>query len=850
MSRNTNKFMLLLMVLAMLLSSTIGATTVYADDGDATGETSEPVGGETPPVDDVVPSEPPGGEVISNEEQPAAPVEETTPVSEILEQLPEETEVVVVNEAGEVEPLASIEAAEIVQSGDPRLTLSGTTYYFMPLGGCGALANCTESATPIQAAINALSGAGGTPDDGTIYIDAGTYAENVTIDGNAWSGGGSTPASLTLNGAGSATTILDGWLRVTNMNVFTFSGLAIIDNDTSGNTTYLDVSNDGDLNLSDVSVTNNAGDGAALISTGDVTVTNSDFNGSSLTGLYIDTLGSATVTDVIATGNGYGLDIIADQGIDLTNVNASDNNYFGAILDTTYGTGAITVNSSNFGVDAATGNGWTGLHAESGSTITLNSVVASYNGTNGAYLDAEGNILVNNSTFNNNVNFNYPEDPGLFALSNGGNITLNSVTANDNVYGAGAVLNTSGAGAIDIDGGFFNQNGTFGIQAGSDDGNIEINGVIASFNQVKGAYLGAFGAGNIGIYNSTFVENGSYGIYAFTNEGDIELNLVTVWGSDGGVGPGADDLTDYGAILEAGGDVTVSNSTFQFNTDVGLGIISGGQVNLNNVVVDQNGGNGVEVYSTSTAGPICEGKPPVNIVVNVDGGAFTNNGGYGLLVKPGPEGTLVFVNPATFGGNDLGDYLLDLSQEFKDCTCPPKPEEPPATKGPLIVDVPSTGGPTVEQDCETYTGTILRLPNGTSVEIGCPFEGFNKLEEVAQENLPGLLGGGITFEAAIMLGLIDAEGNILLNEDGTITVKFIIPADARGRRHSILFWDATSNDGQGGWVQLPPYEIGTSFPLNPDNSEDGRIILSGVQQIGDTMTVTVNFPGIFVLATR
>ena len=133
------------------------------------------------------------------------------------------------------------------------------------------------------------------------------------------------------------------------------------------------------------------------------------------------------------------------------------------------------------------------------------------------------------------------------------------------------------------------------------------------------------------------------------------------------------------------------------------------------------------------------------------------------MVKPGPAGTLVFVNPATFGNNGWGDYLLDLSQDFKDCT--PKPKEP-ETKGPLIVDVPSTGGPTVEQDCEQYTGTILNLPNGTWVEIGCPFEGFSKLEEVTQENLPGPLGDAISLEVAIALGLTDAQGEVILITGG------------------------------------------------------------------------------------
>ena len=48
---------------------------------------------------------------------------------------------------------------------------------------------------------------------------------------------------------------------------------------------------------------------------------------------------------------------------------------------------------------------------------------------------------------------------------------------------------------------------------------------------------------------------------------------------------------------------------------------------------------------------------------------------------------------------------------------------------------------------------------------------------------------------------------------------------------------------------MPLYEFGTSFPLNPENPDDGRTILSGAQQIGDIMTITVNFPGVFILVS-
>jgi hypothetical protein len=372
-------------------------------------------------------------------------------------------------------------------------------------------------------------------------------------------------------------------------------------------------------------------------------------------------------------------------------------------------------------------------------------------------------------------------------------------------------------------------------------GDITLDGVTASLNAVKGAYLNAYGTGSIFINNSVFVENGSYGILAGSYEGNINLDQVTVTGND---------VTGIGAALVTGaGSVFVSDSAFNLNTAVGLWVVSGGPVDLVNVTADGNGGNGIEVYSTSTVEDVCEGDEVISIPVTVDAGVFTNNGEYGLMVKPGPLGTLTFTTPSTFGGNVLGDYLLDISDpESKDCT--PKEEEPTETKEPLVVEVPSSGGTPVEQDCEIYSGTILKLPNGTWMKVGCPYEGFSLIEELSEEQLPGQLGAGTDFAGGVNVSLLDGEGNVILNEDGTVTINFLIPEDSRARGFSILFWDPTLNDGAGGWVTLPIFEEGTSFPLNPDNPDDPRTIVSGVQQVGNIVTVTVNFSGMFVLVER
>lgn len=964
MHKRTNPFLLLLVIVAVVANSAIRTTTVRADDG-----TTDPTSTESAPSPTVSEEQPtaPVTEAAANdatpvasEESSAAPTveenvvstptaDEVVSVPEVIDQLPAGTDVVVVNQDGTVEPLATETASQIIQNGDPM---------WCPEGATPGDAGCTSSFSDFASLIAALTtdAASATPvytsngviwvqdtyngnDNSQIIFDGSTLTNinnhNLTIQGG-WSGGNNTNIT--------GTSLVDVSMVFANWNGnLTINNLNIASGDNAG--FGISIQNTGNTSLNDVSVSNTTansygfGDGAIVDSTGNVDVTNSSFNnnaGNGLTvasggtisldtvsassntltgasldscnygsglcagngvvtvtsstsnlfnnngfnGLVIDAGGGINMDNVQAntngltgalltsaddngTGNvvidqsefngnsnGTGVDILTDSNISLTNVDALSNNT-GAILDSTHGTGTITVNNSNFGTSASTGNEWTGLHVASSSSIDLTNVIASYNGNNGAYLNAEGNITITSSTFDNNVNVSSPADPGVYANSNSGNISLTNVNANNNKYGAGVSLSTSGSGTVSVTGGTFNSNGSFGVQAQTGNGVITLDGVTASLNGIKGAYLNSCD-GNIFVNNSAFVENGSYGIYAGTSGGNINLDQVTVTG-DNGVDDGAvgeDDLTDYGAKLVTDtGNVFVSDSSFNLNTEIGLWVITGGQVDLVNVTADQNGGNGVEVYSVSTAKPMCSDETAKDITVNVDGGTFTNNGGYGLMVKPGSLGSLNFVTPSIFSGNVLGDYLLDLSApETTDCT--PKEEPPSDNKEPNIVEVPATGGTPVKQDCDLYSGTILKLPNGTWMQVGCPFDGSSLIEELLEANLPGLLGAGTDFVGGVTVSLLDGEGNVIMNEDGTITINFLIPEDSRARGYSILFWDTTLNGGAGGWVTLPLYEAGTSFPLNPSNPDDPRTIISGVQQVGNTVTVTVNFSGVFVLAAR
>ena len=70
-------------------------------------------------------------------------------------------------------------------AADPYFTRGGTIFRFMPIGGCAPYLGvagtvCTESTTPIQAALNDVN-INGLPTDNTVHVDPGLYNENITI---------------------------------------------------------------------------------------------------------------------------------------------------------------------------------------------------------------------------------------------------------------------------------------------------------------------------------------------------------------------------------------------------------------------------------------------------------------------------------------------------------------------------------------------------------------------------------------------------------------------------------------------------------------------------------------------
>jgi hypothetical protein len=524
-----------LSILLSLLVAAVMPFAVFAQD-----ETPPPA--DAPIVEEVPPAEPPAQEeqpaveeIPAEEQQPAVeetpaeeqqsaveetpaeeqqpaveetpaeeqPVEELT-IPEALEQLPEGTDLVVVDEEGEVLPLATEAAAQALSSGDPYFTDGASVIGFSTTGACPPVVTvCNTSATPLSDAINAFAASGTA--SGAITVEAGTYAAGVTINGSV----GNLFNLTGLIGAGSGLTTLTGSISVTNMsNAFTFQGFTL-------NGAFTASGNSGDLNITDVVQ-----------------------SGSASYGLFVED----------HTGN-----------INLSNVTASGNQDFGASLDNTSGTGNVTLTGAN----VFNNNGTIGLFVFSNGDISASNVTASGN-VIGAYLNnspGTGNVTLTGANI-----FNTNGENGLSVLSNG-DISASNVTASNNAEMGAQLDNTSGTGNVTLTGAnVFNTNGLAGLFVDSN-GDISASNVTASGNDAMGAALqtpgtvmltGAnvfngntygvylIGPGSVTINNATISNNSFYGIVNLVGAGNIlTLNCVTF--SDN-----ASDVNGGGSMVDNG----------------------------------------------------------------------------------------------------------------------------------------------------------------------------------------------------------------------------------------------------------------------------------------------------------
>ena len=214
-----------------------------------------------------------------------------------------------------------------------------------------------------------------------------------------------------------------------------------------------------------------------------------------------------------------------------------------------------------------------------GSTFTLNTAM------DGGAIYNDGNLNINNSTFNQNT---ARTDGG--AIYNTGALTINNSTFNQNTaeYG-GAIYNT---GALNITGSTFTLNTAMdGGAIYNNCGDFTINN--STFNQNTATWdAGAIfnDYGDFTINNSKFNQNTAeyeYGGAIYNNYGDLTINNSTFTNNTAWTG---------GAIYNDG-NLNITTSTFNQNTAEYGGAIynSYGNLNISQSVLVDNSGNTIYI---------------------------------------------------------------------------------------------------------------------------------------------------------------------------------------------------------------------------------------------------------------
>ena len=475
----------------VLCLSLINVNPVLADDAPptepptATEEVTEPPTEEATPIPEFITETP-----VSTEEPPVTeeqvPSSEEPPASELLAELPENTELVVLDENGDRVLLASQEAAVILEEADPMWCPQG----ILPNG-----VGCTTNLTITQLLTLMRTNAGGQfSTNGVIYFERSgltTYNQAFILDDSASSLGASYNTLRAFN-----ITLRGGWnggatntFHATQSSQFDNNNNAIVRTGSSGNPWI------GSVTLQDIFVQDNTTSNnpsiAVYTTNGSVTlndVDTDDIGNSTAINVVVSGTGSVSMTDVdVSNGtNGSGITVTTNSGnIFLADVDVT-NQEDGYTTNLQSQSGNITItngisngssfvgNNDNMGFSATTTTGSITITGASGggNQITFNDA-SGPGGTNynGAMLSAAAVTLTQVTANNNDLN-------GI-QISNANTITLNNVISTNNGtsvtgpdIGSGLRVFGTGSTIVNINGGTFSNNERYGIEISNGTANI------------------------------------------------------------------------------------------------------------------------------------------------------------------------------------------------------------------------------------------------------------------------------------------------------------------------------------------------------------------------------------------
>ncbi len=663
-----NAFLLLPVIIALsLLAAFVITAPVFAQDELPPEEPVPteiiPVVEENPIVEPAPPEVAPLEETVPVEE---APVEEELPpvvegaisegvpaaIEEVLAPALEEAAnagVTFVDEIGIPVSPTTEDGAQTLTSGDPWYKVGTTTYYFMKPGGCGALPNCQESATPIQLAVTNIATTG-LPSDGKIYVAADSYSDSIFIDANA------NPIYAGFKGFIGA--VVDGAPAV----ILT-SGRIRMEGCTTG-----------------------------------FTVTGFEINvSSSLAGIYVDDcVGVIKIEDVDinnTNSSGHGIEITNHNGtVTINRAKVNGNAGGGALIDNTAGTGGVTITNSSFDYNASDMVDYIGgLTISTKGAIVIDGVTASHTtgGQGGVFIQRSGALTIKNSVFNNNSGFGVTNDwsvsgitptaaislTNVYASSNQagmdlytkGDITLTGVHSDLNTSGQGASLNTCiqsagvctwlGTGKVTIKDSSFDGNGSsgYGLYVNSR-GAITLTNVSASDNDdsanTDGARLHAHYsqlASAVTITNGIFNNNGDQGLQVFT-KGTINLTKVKANSNNDGYGVELKNTYDTAASAVIVTGSALSDNQFNYNDSTGLQITSNGAVTVKYADGSGNGGSGLGIDNIAGSGAVSVSK-------GTFGWWMEGNSDAGVMITTKGNVTVSDVTATGYGNDGLHVFI-------------------------------------------------------------------------------------------------------------------------------------------------------------------------------------------------
>lgn len=679
------KFRKLLATITLTLvlgMSAVAAAPVYADE--TSPEAPVEVTEQTAPEEEASPESAQEDAPLPSDVQPDSESETSDSaetVETILEALPEDTPLIVLDEEGEALPLATEEAAQAIIIGDPIWCPASVATPTPGLNGCSG-----SYATFAALLADPIFAGGGPASDGVIWIEK-TYAgegATVTLDGavltvmkdfkltlkGGWNGVGTNTIDTNDKSVFNAPLIITGW-----NNDVTISDIAV-QNSLIAAPNSLQIATTGNITVNRVSVNNNTQGGAFFSNSGasapkKVTITDGNFsnNGTSGTiGLQVLSVGVVTLKNVTADGNGAatsgeGIQInnsfaTTAQAVTLTNVSANNNFGTGVFVNSN---GVITVTdmtATNNGVGGVVGHGaelkndfggfssgitltganvfssnlLIGLSVTSNGAIKASNLHAVDNGLFGVFLDNDGAATPQPVTLTGTSEFKFNFLSGLRILSDG-QVSLNNITANFN-NGDGVSVDNSGgpttSGVTFTGTNQFDTNNGHGLGIYSS-GAITLNAITATNNSINGvdidntAVIGFKGVTISGV--NVFSENTGYGIRVISS-GVITLSNVTASVNQGLYGVYLDNTSSGTSAPKAvtlNGTNVISN-----NNNQGLQILTYGAITLNNVSAT---GNGFGASSGGGAYLVNSGATtPANVTLNGTNN-FSGNYGTGLSIN-------------------------------------------------------------------------------------------------------------------------------------------------------------------------------------------------------------------------